>query len=789
MNPDLYEAYYSAKLWGLLPAIYRTGDSAQIDQCGPLRELIDRIAAQAALLRRSIDRLWEDQYIETCDDWVIPYIADLLATNLVPSLDARGQRVDVAKTIYYRRRKGTVAILEEIAADITGWEAHVVEFFRRLGRTRHGLDPAIGLPQEQTYPDRLQASQGLIGSQTHTGIGGLADVRNRYGASRASSAFDEFFHYADVRRPAGNSGWYNIPRLGVFLWRLRTFRVPHGTPVAIASCPDWFTFDPTGRDIPLFAAASRRLAQAYGDEWVSPEEWQLPGRIDANLLAAFGDQLYPDSIGVYTLPGVAGYVLTPRGKVDLYPEQGRFHLQISPGSTPVAAIYHYGFSSTIGAGPYDRRTREGTEPLPTPIGGISGGVPIAPPATGTLRITDSLTSSAAAPVTVTGSAAVVAANEQRPVVRPAAGFEWRFTGSPGAQLTIDGLLVSGGADIVLAGEFDRVLLRSVTLDPGSLNKKGDALTTAADSRPLACTRLSIEGTVRELDVERSILGPVRVRHTGVLESLHISDSILQAVRTHFNPAFAAADILDSTRLARRLRDGHTPLTKFLQPLVASPDLVNYKETAPPSGALLAAIVQALNDAVNGANLYTAARFAGVTLTSSTLALALAPPPPGPALAALNRLLLEEALPLELAEAALAMPEGATSLERVTVLGRMYIHSLEASESILDDVAYVEDAQRGCVRFSAWSTGSVLPRKYESVEMPASSPLFTSRRFGDPGYAQLLESVDGTISQGAEDGSEMGAFAAEKNPIKERSLLLKFEEFMPLGLGPAVIHAS
>ena len=87
--------------------------------------------------------MWEDQSIETCDDWVIPYIADLLATNLVQSLDARGQRIDVAKTIYYRRRKGTLAVLEEIAANITGWDARVVEFFRRMGRTRHNLDPAI----------------------------------------------------------------------------------------------------------------------------------------------------------------------------------------------------------------------------------------------------------------------------------------------------------------------------------------------------------------------------------------------------------------------------------------------------------------------------------------------------------------------------------------------------------------------------------------------------------------------------------------------------------------------
>src|SRR5215472_2294047 len=131
-SADQYQSYYQDKLWKLLPAIYRAQDTDELNLNGPLREMVNRIGAQAAILRRSVDRLWEDQSIETCDDWVIPYIGDLLATNLVANLDARNQRLDVAKTIYYPRRKGTVALLEELAKDITGWDTKVVEFFRRL---------------------------------------------------------------------------------------------------------------------------------------------------------------------------------------------------------------------------------------------------------------------------------------------------------------------------------------------------------------------------------------------------------------------------------------------------------------------------------------------------------------------------------------------------------------------------------------------------------------------------------------------------------------------------------
>ncbi len=136
---DGYDTYYAERLWQLLPAVYRTSDSDSLDVPGPLRELLDRIGSQLAVVRRSIDRLWADQSIETCDDWVIPYVGDLLGTNLVDKLDPRGQRLDVANTIHFRRRKGTVEVLEELALDVTGWPAHIVEGFRRLARTRHNM--------------------------------------------------------------------------------------------------------------------------------------------------------------------------------------------------------------------------------------------------------------------------------------------------------------------------------------------------------------------------------------------------------------------------------------------------------------------------------------------------------------------------------------------------------------------------------------------------------------------------------------------------------------------------
>src|SRR5262252_172440 len=125
---DGYDVFYAEKLWRLLPQIYRTRDTPSTPgQAGPLREMVNRVGAQIAVVRRSIDRLWDNESIETCDDWAIPYIGDLLATRIIASADARAQRLDVANTISYRRREGTVALLEQLAADIAGRDARVVE--------------------------------------------------------------------------------------------------------------------------------------------------------------------------------------------------------------------------------------------------------------------------------------------------------------------------------------------------------------------------------------------------------------------------------------------------------------------------------------------------------------------------------------------------------------------------------------------------------------------------------------------------------------------------------------
>jgi hypothetical protein len=833
-DQDHYEAYYADKLWNLLPAVYRAQDTDQFGSNGPLRELVNRIGAQAAVLRRGLDRLWEDQSIETCDDWVIPYLGDLLATNLVANLDVRGQRLDVARTISYRRRKGTVAVLEEIAADVTRWDARVVEFFRCLGRTRHGLDPSLGQPAVGNGVAGLRRSEGLAGPLTLSPAGGLADLRHVYGASRAGSAFDEFFHTADFRLGRGRVGWHDIPRLGVFLWRLRSYGVPATTPVAVHGCDGWYTFDPTGRDVPLFAAAARS-PDSYGDNWVSPVEGQLPTPIsqplyDIQLPVASPPadrtdptdptdppvSLYPHSLAVLS----NGEPLDP-GLLTVRPERGRVHVRTAVAS-PVVRYYH-GFSSEIGAGPYDRRPGRTAPLTPGPASSRSGGgakalVAGVVPQTGTVTLTDSLTYTFAADVTVQGPLTLRAGPMQRPVLRPSATGpkwpQWRFTGlpapggSPATSLVLDGLFLSS-VDVVLSGTFDSVTLTCCTLDPGGaapLPKPGSSPPTslfdvAADGQGLVPCHLWIEGTVGTLTVERCITGPIRTRTNptpgqpgGLVETLNVSDGIAQAIPTSAGGPLQVADVKDPAGLQKRLRTGADPVTVYLRRL--APAL---------GGALptLQSLLDKLNVLLAGPSLYDPVAFQGVPLSAATrrlLTLGVQPPAPAPDL---NRLLFEEAYPRELADAALSLSDGDVNLSGCTVLGRVAVHRLQASECILADLAWAEDTQHSCLRFSAWTDGSLLPRQYESVRIGERAELFASTRFGRPDYGQLLPTADAaippaagpapptrpTIAAGARDGAEMGAFRRERNALNERALLAKLREFMPAGLVPVLVYVT
>src|SRR6202007_1996861 len=136
----------------------------------------------------------------------------------------------------------------------------------------------------------------------------------------------------------------------------------------------------------------------------------------------------------------------------------------------LVATYHYGFSSEIGAGSYDRRIGAiATITIPTPDpavppvsgggGALAGAIP--PNGIGTVTLADSLTYGGASALSVQGQLTLRAGQLQRPLIRFAMRQPWIITGTAGSCLAFDGLFVSG-ADIILCGTFDAVTLRCCT---------------------------------------------------------------------------------------------------------------------------------------------------------------------------------------------------------------------------------------------------------------------------------------------------------------------------------------
>ena len=66
------------RLYELLPAIYRIRDAENGE---PLHALLTIMGDELARIEDDIAGLHDDWFIETCAEWVIPYIGDLLGVR------------------------------------------------------------------------------------------------------------------------------------------------------------------------------------------------------------------------------------------------------------------------------------------------------------------------------------------------------------------------------------------------------------------------------------------------------------------------------------------------------------------------------------------------------------------------------------------------------------------------------------------------------------------------------------------------------------------------------------
>ncbi|MCY6493367.1 phage tail protein [Leptolyngbya sp. GGD] len=344
------------RLYHLLPAIYRQRDAAEGE---PLRALLAVMETELQAIEADIEGLYENWFIETCEEWVVPYIADLLGvSNLSDQESTRlSHRSYVANTIAYRRRKGTPAILENITMDVANWRSKVVEGFEGVSVTQ---------PVNHVRADK----------------GRTLDIRNKSVLDQLNSPFDAASHTVDVRRITSQysiQGQSNVLNLGLFVWRLQSYPI-RNSPAAYVS-EGCYTVHPLKRDMPLFnrpqtktditqrtevihlpcplsvetlAADLKEYTARYKELNQQPPNSNFYGpdrsfNITRNGRAVLPNQLVSLRLEDWQRPALEA------GQVAIDVERGRLVLPDSDQDTALSVSYCYGFSSDLGGGPYDRQ--------------------------------------------------------------------------------------------------------------------------------------------------------------------------------------------------------------------------------------------------------------------------------------------------------------------------------------------------------------------------------------------------------------------------------------------------
>ena len=755
-NPD--------RLYNLLPALYRLRD-ANLNY--PLRALLRVIAEQVNIVDADITQLYDNWFIETCQDWVVPYIGDLIGYTPLYDIgqpsgvqSSRAQtrerilipRREVGNTLAFRRRKGTLAVLEDLAAAVGGWPARAVEFYRLLS-----------FLQNINY---LRLHRGRT-----------VDIREGAVLDELGTAFDEIAHIVDVRCIAARHfpEFYNIPSVGVFVWRLKTYSVTQ----APAYCeeqqsPNCFEFSVLGNDTQLYNRAQPTSSYPPGILNL-PTAITRRGllRLDRAMRAGgAGTSGTGTSSGMGSGEGATGsgntgesgipyyygagksfqiWTGTPRklvdpssivvadltdwtyrplpGQVAVDPVLGR--IAFPPTQTRRQGVwvsYYYAFSADMGGGEYERTLSQpavynlylvGAEESYTRINDALAQWKTDNPANAVIEITDS--GVYVEPISITlqpgQTLQLRAESGKRPVIRllnwqTSAPDNLTITGQPNTDepnaapsnwFTLDGIVITGRG-VQVEGSLGGLTIRHSTLVPG-----WGMDCNCTPTRPTEPS-LELDDSPNCVRIEHSIIGAIQVNRDEVREDpcrIFISDSIVDA-------------------------------------------------------------------------------------TSET-SIALGAPEKLCAFSILD-------------------------IRRCTVFGQVQTHAIELAENCIF-MGTIMDCRRqqGCMRFCYVPRGSRTPKRYECQpdlveraviaqakqdnlsaaernalllqERARVTPEFNNTSYGTATYCQLSDQCALEISRGADDESEMGVFHDLYQPQRAANLQNRLSEYTPAGMTAGIIYAS
>ncbi|SFK01390.1 phage tail protein [Cellulomonas sp. KH9] len=126
------------RLAALLPAMLLSEDAADPDR--PLLRLLEVLAAPLTELEDAVGRLARDPFVARASAPALPLLAELVGARLLGD-DTATHRMVVARTVAWRRRKGTRDTLEDVLTRTSGWPAEVDEGFRSLLVTQDVTEP------------------------------------------------------------------------------------------------------------------------------------------------------------------------------------------------------------------------------------------------------------------------------------------------------------------------------------------------------------------------------------------------------------------------------------------------------------------------------------------------------------------------------------------------------------------------------------------------------------------------------------------------------------------------
>jgi hypothetical protein len=512
-------SYDPDQLYNLLPAIHRIRDAEQGE---PLRELLALITEQAGILEEDLDQLYDNQFIETCAPWVLPYIGDLIGYRSLHPIgpDQLTPRAEVANTIGYRRRKGTASVLEQLARDVTGWNARAVEFFQLLGWTQ--------------FMNHLRLTNYI------------PDLREWEPLERLGGAFEATPHTVDVRHVEHGAGKYNIPQIGIFLWRLTAFQLRDSPATRVDD--HRFLFNPLGANLQLFTRPQTEKSITHLAEPINVPAPITRRVLSAGLASYYGpnlsvaiDGVSIEQVAICNLSDATASTWAhtpPNAFAAIDPVLGRIAFRDPPAAVP-RVTFHYGFSAAMGGGEYERSPT--FDAALGPVESIASPGPIQPSldaqvSGGVVELSDSGRFEETPSIAVNAGVRLEfrAANEHRPTLFVAGPIDIR--GGENAEVTLNGLLIAGGAVRVLSGvdnKLRKLRLVHCTLVPGfSLGIDG---TPASPGEP----SLLVEQTDNplEIEIDHCILGALRAP---VNATVSIRHSIVDA-NAETNVAYAALD--------------------------------------------------------------------------------------------------------------------------------------------------------------------------------------------------------------------------------------------------------